>query len=297
MPITLSELKSYKYLLKPEKMHQPIISVIIPCYKAEKYIGSCLDMMMKQSYKHLELIVVIDGVFDRSEEIASNYPVKIIRFEKNRGASAGRNAGIEAASGKYIHFMDVDDKINKDFYLNLVSAAEETGADIACSSMYNEKKAYQCHIFKKRKIATGIKDKLLLTWVSKWGYACRYLFNMDMLRSSGIRFEEGRYIEDLPFSVMVLYYAKKIVTAADTIYFYVNNPVSSLNNKDEGQAKKRHDDEIHSIMLIKNFAKEKGISLPGRTMGIHKIQYILRKYFVILFKQGCNRRYIAKYGF
>lgn len=275
-------------------MSEPIVSVIIPCYKGEKYIGPCIEMILSQSYKNLEVIVIIDGIFDRSEEIASLYPVKTILFKKNRGPSVVRNTGIAMATGKYIHFMDVDDKINSDFYKNLVNAAEKTGADIACSGMYNEKLPYQTQVFKKNRVVVKTRDKLKLTWVARWGYVWRYLFNLEFLRGTGILFEEGRLIEDMPFSFKVLYMAPKIVTATDALYFYANVPGSTLNNKTEIMQKKTTDDSYHANEVISNFAKDKGIRMPGRSKDIDKLHYSLRKLRIKTFGLGSLWRYIAK---
>lgn len=277
------------------RMSAPIVSVIIPCYKGEKYIGSCLDMMFSQSYKNLEIIVIIDGILDNTEEIASAYPVKIIRFEQNRGLSAGRNAGIAAATGKYIHFMDVDDRINKDFYLNMVQVSEETGADISCASMYNEKSIYQSQIFNKRKIAVSTKEKLKISWVSKWGYVWRYLFNLEFIKNTGILFEEGRLIEDMPFSFRMLYLANKIVSAKDAVYFYADVPGSILNNTSKKISDKRREDLHHAKEIVSKFAKEKGIKQqPGRSFNLDKLHYIFRKYYIILFKKNNIRQYIMQ---
>ena len=94
------------------------LSVIVPCYKAERYIERCLNGLLAQSYKNLEIIVVVDGIVDRTAEIAERYPVKTVIFEKNQGLSAARNIGIKESTGEYIHFMDVDDTITDGFYLN-----------------------------------------------------------------------------------------------------------------------------------------------------------------------------------
>lgn len=278
-------------------MPDATVSVIIPCYKGENFINNCLKMMTEQTYKALEITVVIDGVYDRSEEIAREYPVKIIRFEENKGLSAGRNAGIDAATGKYIHFLDIDDKINSDFYKNLVEAIEETGSDISCAGMYSEQCDYQTQIFNKRKVAVSTREKLKLTWVSKWGYVWRYLFRLDFLKKTGVRFEEGRIIEDLLFSFKNLYYASKIASAPGALYFYAKTPGSILNNSSKEAAQKRREDIRHALRQIKAFAKEKRISLPGRSKDFDKLHYILRKYWIKLFKKKANQKYIERFGF
>ena len=134
------------------------ISVIVPCYKGEKYISGCLENLLSQSYKNLEIIVVIDGNCDRSAEIASQYPVKMIVLDENRGLSVARNIGIRESTGDYIHFMDVDDAISRDFYINMAAAVRNTGADVACSGIINEKKAYKCQIFNKEKVVSSARD-------------------------------------------------------------------------------------------------------------------------------------------
>ena len=267
-------------------METPKVSVIIPCYKAEKYIGNCIDMIQSQSYKNLEIIVIIDGKTDNSEAIARSYKdVKVITFTQNKGQSVGRNAGIDVATGKYIHFMDVDDRINRDFYSNSIKVAEKTGAEITCCGMYNEKWKEQSQIFEKILIKTEIKSKLKLSWAAQWGYSCRYLFNLDFIKRTQIRYEEGRIIEDLPFTFKLIYYCNKIVTAPNTLYYYNYTPTSSTNSTSEEIIRKRTEDLKHAVDVIKNFAKEKQISMPGRSYDLDKFCYLIRKYFVRYFTQ------------
>lgn len=267
-------------------METPKVSVIIPCYKAEKYIGNCIDMIQSQSYKNLEIIVIIDGKTDNSEAIARSYKdVKVITFTQNKGQSVGRNAGIDVATGKYIHFMDVDDRINRDFYSNSIKVAEKTGAEITCCGMYNEKWKEQSQIFEKILIKTEIRSKLKLSWAAQWGYSCRYLFNLDFIKRTQIRYEEGRIIEDLPFTFKLIYYCNKIVTAPNTLYYYNYTPTSSTNSTNEEIIIKRTEDLRHAVDVTKNFAKEKHISMPGRSHDLDKFCYLIRKYFVRYFTQ------------
>ena len=267
-------------------METPKVSVIIPCYKAEKYIGNCIDMIQSQSYKNLEIIVIIDGKTDNSEAIARSYKdVKVITFTQNKGQSVGRNAGIDVATGKYIHFMDVDDRINRDFYSNSIKVAEKTGAEITCCGMYNEKWKEQSQIFEKILIKTEIRSKLKLSWAAQWGYSCRYLFNLDFIKRTQIRYEEGRIIEDLPFTFKLIYYCNKIVTAPNTLYYYNYTPTSSTNSTNEEIIIKRTEDLKHAVDVTKNFAKEKHISMPGRSHDLDKFCYLIRKYFVRYFTQ------------
>ena len=96
-------------------MEQPLISVIIPIYNAEKYLRACIDSVIAQTYRHLEILLVDDGSTDLSAEICEEYILKDSRVKcyhiKNCGVSAARNFGIESAHGEYIMFVDADDMI------------------------------------------------------------------------------------------------------------------------------------------------------------------------------------------
>ena len=181
--------------------------------------------------------------------------------------------------------MDVDDRINRDFYSNSIKVAEKTGAEITCCGMYNEKWKEQSQIFKKILIKTEIKSKLKLSWAAQWGYSCRYLFNLDFIKRTQIRYEEGRIIEDLPFTFKLIYYCNKIVTAPNTLYYYNYTPTSSTNSTNEEIIIKRTEDLKHAVDVTKNFAKEKHISMPGRSYDLDKFCYLIRKYFVRYFTQ------------
>jgi CDP-glycerol glycerophosphotransferase len=258
---------------------RPLISIIIPCYNAEKYIRHCLDDVMAQKYPSLETIVVNDGSSDSTERIAAEYPVKIISFPKNRGLSAARNAGIEAATGKYIHFMDVDDDINPDFYSNMIKARRDDDPDVICSGMYNTKKLYKCQIFNERAIYKSTSSKMRATWCGRWGYVWRYLFKKDLLIWAKLRFEEGRFIEDLPFTVRALYYAKSIATAPGAIYKHNLTPNSIMRTRDRSHRIRLKRDSRHSRHLIQAFAHERGFMIPATSYSPWRIVYFLRKQY------------------
>ena len=119
---------------------EDLISIVIPVYNVECYIQRCLESIILQSYKNLEIIIVNDGSTDDSLKIANEYKERdnriIIISQKNAGLSAARNTGIEAANGKYISFVDSDDYIHKQFIETLYINAKKYDADIAvCESI------------------------------------------------------------------------------------------------------------------------------------------------------------------
>lgn len=253
----------------------PLVSVVIPVYNGAQYVKPCLEMMLGQTYKNLEIIVVDDGSKDDSSKIAGKYPVKLVRLSENRGLSAARNTGIDMASGEYIHFMDVDDAINKEYYEKLVEAITATESDIACGGMLNEKVRYKTQHFKTRKEYTDTYDKLKVTYVGKWGYVWRYLFRLDFIKEQNLRFEEGRFIEDLTFSLPAVFHAKKLVVVPNTEYYYYYRENSIMTNRDKAHREKRHQDWMHTKAFRRKFAEDHGIKIPG--VDIDRFAYIMRK--------------------
>lgn len=115
-------------------MEHTKISIIVPIYNAEQFITKCVDSILTQTERSLELILVNDGSTDNSGTICDEYAkrdhrVKVIH-QKNAGVSAARNAGIELATGQYIGFVDSDDWIAPQMYENLLSESERTGSDV-----------------------------------------------------------------------------------------------------------------------------------------------------------------------
>lgn len=259
-------------------MIKPLVSVIIPVYNGEQYVASCIENMLAQTYENLEIIVVNDGSTDHSEKIAAAYPVKIITHSVNRGLSAARNTGIDAANGEYIHFMDVDDSINTDFYKEMITAIIETDADMACCSMINEPKPHRTVVLEKCELLTSTEEKLKATNVGRWGFSVRYLYNTELLKHREIRFEEGRFIEDLPFSLSAVFFSKSLVLVPTAVYTYILRDGSIMTKKDKEHRKKRHQDLRHMKSVRHEFANKHNIKIPGvPTKG--KLSLFFVKYF------------------
>lgn len=121
-------------------MKEELISVIIPVYKVEKYLPQCLESVIGQTYRNLEIILVDDASPDNSLEICLHYQkqdkrIRVIKKERNAGVSSARNTGIEACTGQYIYFLDSDDFIETDMLMNMHRAMAENNADLAICAM------------------------------------------------------------------------------------------------------------------------------------------------------------------
>ena len=126
-------------------MEKPSVSVIVPVYKAESFLSNCINSILNQTYRDLEVILVDDGSPDFSGQICEEYAekddrVKVIH-QKNAGAAAARNCGLKAAAGKYIAFVDSDDWIDRDMYEKMVEAAEIQNCDLVVCDCLKESSA------------------------------------------------------------------------------------------------------------------------------------------------------------
>ena len=123
-------------------MDNLLISVIVPVYNTEKYLGRCVDSIINQTYTNLEIILVDDGSPDNSPAICDEYAkkdqrIKVIHKE-NGGLSSARNAGLDIAKGDFISFIDSDDWVEKDLFEVLVSLYGKTQAEIIASSFVGD---------------------------------------------------------------------------------------------------------------------------------------------------------------
>lgn len=257
------------------------ISVIIPVYNGEKWVAQCLENVLCQSYKNLEVIVVDDGSTDGTVEIVrSHYPGVTLLSQPNGGLSAARNAGIDIATGDYIHFMDVDDLINAGYYEQMAEAVLHTSADMAFGGVIHEATTRLSCSFSEGWLVTVTDDKFSLTDVGTNGCCWRYIIKKTLLDRSELRFEVGRSpMEDTLFSIQAVYMSHKVVTVPGATYFYKRRQGSIMRNKDP-EAKRRRKENIASG----NLAKQELIRQYGlnkKILGIHYVHKFQYKVFGI----------------
>ena len=206
--------------------NEKLISVIIPVYGVEKYIHQCLDSIITQSYKNLEIIVINDGTRDRSAEIAKEYARKDSRIRvydyENAGVSVARNRGLNLAKGDYISFVDSDDWLNSDFYKKLADALETNDADIAkCSIIETDTVTEKIICFQKSKAKEAdfdlFFDKVGILWIVVWNA----LYKREIV--TDVRYPAGVNFEDNYGSGMYIFKAKKVIELKDALYYYRYN--------------------------------------------------------------------------
>ena len=234
------------------------ISVIVPVYNVEKYLEECLLSIINQSYKNLEIICVNDGSTDNCAKILEEFAIKdpriIVLTQKNQGVSVARNNGMRASTGEYIGFVDPDDYISEDFYLELYSILKDHNADIAWAKInfVNEKsELIRAESFYKR-VAYSLAEKITL---AKHGYVWNKLYRSDFIKENNLLFEEGVLIEDQLYLIQALYWSGVSVTTNKVSYFYRQRLGSITYN--EKVLEKVDKDHLHSITRIIDFAIEK----------------------------------------
>lgn len=203
------------------------ISVIIPVYNVEKYLKECLDSVVNQTLKDLEIICIDDGSTDGSSDILKEYSIKDERFvvinQENQGLSVARNNGLNIATGDYVAFLDSDDYLlNNDYYEKLYNACEKYNADIAVASIIrgNEKKSKYIFKVDKEEVAADYYNKLVICDVPDSNYVWNKLYRRDKLIKTGIKFLPGVLYEDMYFTHKILFYIGKIVSVPDVCIFY-----------------------------------------------------------------------------
>lgn len=214
------------------------ISVIIPVYNAENYLKRCLDSVINQTYKNLEIILIDDGSTDNSGEICDEYAktdnrIKVIHKE-NGGVSQARNEGLRVATGEYIGFLDSDDFILHNMYENLIKQLELNDADISICGFAKEiEKGKFEPYFKYDTDCVFDRDEALKNLLQNKYYSCSCsdkLLKRSLL--DNIFFDENiTHYEDLLFLWQVIKKAKTVAFTSNVYYYYTTNVGSATQSK------------------------------------------------------------------
>jgi glycosyltransferase involved in cell wall biosynthesis len=267
------------------------ISVIVPVYNAEQYLKQCIDNLMCQTYKNIEIIIVDDGSTDNTANIVKQYNVKYL-YQENKGDCMARNFGLENAIGDYVHFLDIDDLINVEFYENMMREAIETDAEMACCSFIFERYQHQSQIYNYKFIASDIEDKLALTNVHIYGACWRYIYKRLFLIEKNLIFENGRTGFDRVFSLKAVYLANKIISVPNSVYIYKNRENSITTSRSISSIKKRHADRKASNLLLHEFAIQHNLSIKRKALEAWKYKFLG---LTILSKKVINKGNIKWY--
>lgn len=219
------------------------ISIIVPVYNAEKTIRRCLDSIINQTYKNIEIVIVNDGSLDSSMDICKEY-VKyddriILINQDNRGVSSARNTGIEVSTGDYIQFVDADDEIKKNMCLEMLNTLEANELDcVICGMERNfciNNKIIKNYISIDDKIIDNVSqdDYFIEVYTANYLNApVNKLYKSSIIKKNKILFEIGISLgEDLLFNLNYFKQVKKYAVLSKTYYVINEENNHSLTRK------------------------------------------------------------------
>ena len=217
------------------------ISVIVPIYNAEEYLGKCIESILLQSFVDFELILLDDGSTDKSADIAEKYAkvddrIRVIRHPNN-GVSFTRNQGINLSKGKYISFVDADDWIHQEMLNNMYITAEKHQAQVV-----------QCGYYKVSAKTNKMSDPFLPEFSENtiyspnellktqpnvhnhlYCYSVRFIYRKEMLVDNSIYFNEQiSYGEDTLFNLQAILSAQSICFIQKAYYYYFRHEKSTM---------------------------------------------------------------------
>lgn len=222
-------------------MISPIISIIVPVYKVEKYLRQCLDSILVQTFEDWECILVDDGSPDNSGCICDEYAKNDSRFrvihKENGGVSSARNVGLDNARGEWVYFSDADDELLVDSIETLVSGIRISGIDIVQAGFIKVKDTIviESQLLSRTCVldnVQAIKQTYKSDYYSYQGYLWTKLFKKDKINMYNIRFDEDVYYdEDSLFIVEFLVRTKsKMFFTTKPVYKYIIRDSSAMSN-------------------------------------------------------------------
>lgn len=225
----------------------PKISIIVPVYNVEQYLKKCIDSILIQTFKNIEVILVNDGSTDNCGEICDEYLSKDPRVrvihQKNEGLSEARNAGINIAKGEYIGFIDSDDWIEPTMYEILYSLSIKYNADIStCLIKHHgknqksniEKSVNQVQVFNSQEAIERLYNNSLSGFI-----ACNKLYKRNLFED--IKYPKGRVYEDAAVMYRLFDQASKIV--------FINEQLYNYNHRDQSITRSGFSEKRFDIVL------------------------------------------------
>lgn len=225
-----------------------LVTIIVPVYNVEKYINECVDSLIKQTYKNIEIVLVNDGSKDKSGAICDNYAASDARIKvihkQNEGLGFARNTGLKVAQGKFVTFIDSDDKADADLVEKLVNGIYEVNGDtciggfkrISENGVVSFEESYDKAVFEGKNVYNKLFARMLgsapdkhdAIRMSVWNV----MYSMDIIRKHSIEFPSERVFisEDIIWDSEYYKYAQKAIVIDSTAYNYRITP-GSLTQK------------------------------------------------------------------
>lgn len=262
---------------------EPLISLIVPVYNVAEYLETCLQSIMNQTYKNLEIIVVDDGSDDGSSTLCDGYArqdqrIKVIHLPHG-GVSMARNAGLDMATGEFLGFVDSDDWIETDMYEMLYTLLVDNNADVSACSYYLDQRGKaskvvndsgELYVFSKKEIIRAlVKNEQVKSYL--WAK----LFKRSLF--DRLTFPVGRVYEDVAVLYKVFYASQKVVMIGQPKYHYMIHKNNSITRGGYDPVNEYH--YFLSLYEQDRFVRKENLSADASVgvlkRGIHLINHTL----------------------
>ncbi len=254
----------------------PKISVIIPVYNVENYLKQCLDSVVNQTLKDIEIICIDDGSTDNSSTLCDDYAlidsrIKVIH-QINKGLGGARNTGLKYATGEYILFLDSDDWVKRSTCEIMLNKAIEIDADIVLSgeTLYYENTNIYKSGWRDFKNYNNIEEISESNFIKTFTPAWARLYSKSFIKKYNLQFVEHCYYEDNSWGCLVAIFAKRI-GFVENQFFYRQRDGAITSKKDE-----KVFDWVKDFEYFYNFIKDKNIN--SKKLEMAKIWYLLNFY-------------------
>ncbi len=217
-------------------MGQELVTIVVPIYKVEQYLARCLDSIVEQIHRPLEVILVNDGSPDGCQAIIDDYvrrypDIFVSYYQENAGQGSARNLGIAKATGNWLAFIDSDDYVEPEFISGMLKIARENSSDIVVSNFYLETKGgkkYPFPLMTMSKSLSGEKAaKESLNLLSVPNFIWNKLYKIDIFRDNEITFPLLRY-EDVAVTTKLMVSAKNVSVTQKPYYHYCRRETSTV---------------------------------------------------------------------
>lgn len=235
------------------------VSIIIPVYNSERTLERCLDSVINQTYKNIEILIVNDGSKDKSLEIMKEYQKKDNRImvinQENKGVSGARNAGLDKATGEYVTFIDSDDYIKANLIKDTIEMFNRYNCDVVRNNYelaYKDGNTkYRKELYEENEILSinEKKEKLIKNILlgKVQSYSWLLTIKKEILDKNSLKFDEDIFfMEDIVFLIRLIFFIKNIYFVSEPKYYYYQSNENSLT-KDS----KKYIKNINNILIMK----------------------------------------------
>ena len=250
-------------------MERGLVSIIIPVYNKEKYLSVCLESILKQTYKNIEVIIIDDGSTDDSGKICDQFAKMDSRIvalhKKNGGVGQARNLGLEAAQGEYIQFADADDYLDPHMTETLYSLIKETDSDLALCGYHQVLDGITKHsVYPSDGQKLTLKDYYEL--IHRYGLdpvcgsPCNRLFRNQIIREHNLKYSSSAtYAEDFAFNLQYIQHIDHFAATSACLYYYNMDVPGSLYKATQVKLDDRWRQQCEFDRFFSQITKETGM--------------------------------------